>query len=158
MVAFLLNIFLPYIVPTLGTAIAGLVIRWLHQGALLAKLKTSDAADQAKLDDLEHLLDTAVDQAVHGVGSDVLSQKTPAQIAQDAFVVLKTLATEQSLSDLAAVAKVVGTAVLPYLMARLTGKAATAKALAVPANAAAEFDKLSSAEKRAAVAALGKAA
>lgn len=145
----------PWIAGTVATAASVLVVKQIHSATTIGKLKAKDAADQAAFDDLDHLLETAVTKVIHQTAEGIGS-KSAAEIGAEALEVLKTLATPQVLADLARVAKVTGEALWPYLLARLTGKAASAKVLTVPANAVKDFDALTPAQKRAAVAALGK--
>lgn len=159
MILSLLSAVWPWVAGAVGTAITAALASWIHHVFVIGRLKTQDAVEQASFDYLDHLLETAATQAVHQVTGDI-GQKPIGDIAQDAFVILKTLATPETFAALAKVAKVTGEAVWPYLLARLHGAsaAAAAKVLTVPAGDAAEFDKLPYAQKLAAVAALGKPA
>lgn len=152
----LLSLLLPWIVSLAGTALVGLVAKWLHSATILAKLNAKDAHDQDRLDDLEHLLDVAVEQAISRAGQGVVGKEPVGIIAKDALDIFKSLASPQLLADLEVVLRLAGSALWPYLLARITGKAATAgKVLTVPPGLSASIHAQSLAQQRALVGAAG---
>lgn len=149
-----LSFILPYVLTAAGTALTGLVVRWLHHLNQLASVNVTQASDQAKLDDLEHLLDTAVSQAIAKAGADVASGNT-AVVVQDALAIFKGLVSPQLVGDLESVLNLAGGALWKYVEARITGKAATGLVLSLTPAQASAFHSLPLDQQRAIIAAKG---
>lgn len=149
-----LSLVLPYILTAAGTAVTGLVVKWLHRLNQLASVNAKTAQDQAKLDDLEHLLDTAVSQAIAKAGSDAASGNAVA-IVGDAVGIFKTMVSPQLISDVEGVVNIAGGQLWAYVEARITGKAATGKVLALNPQQASAFHALPLDQQRALIAAQG---
>lgn len=157
-----LTLILSYLVPYLCGIITPKALAWVAGLFGMAKTVDPDPVDQAALDVVNQHLQAALGQAIAKVGSDVAAQATPAQVAEDALAIAKTLIDPALIPGVEVFLKLGAGKFWDLIKAQFMGKAAqqmaAGKVLALnsPAQIAA-FHSMDLAHQREFIAAQGKA-